>query len=97
VDIVAPGAYVLAKVDGGMHPNTWNADQLRKYYAWCTWLIKDTVFSILHLSAYLIWSISKLGMSDLVTQTEGALQPNNKNDKSQKRDNTFLIWSDASP
>jgi hypothetical protein len=32
VDIVAPGAYVLAKVDGSMLPNTWNIDQLRKYY-----------------------------------------------------------------
>jgi hypothetical protein len=36
VDIAAPGAYVLAKVDGGMLPNTWNADQLCKYYARCT-------------------------------------------------------------
>jgi hypothetical protein len=33
VDITAPGAYVLAKVDGVMLPNTWNIDQLRKYYA----------------------------------------------------------------
>jgi hypothetical protein len=33
VDIAAPGAYVLAEVDGGMLPNTWNANQLRKYYA----------------------------------------------------------------
>jgi hypothetical protein len=32
VDIAAPGAYVLAKVDGGMLPNTCNADQLCKYY-----------------------------------------------------------------
>jgi hypothetical protein len=32
VDVVAPGAYVLAEVDGDMLPNTWNADQLRKYY-----------------------------------------------------------------
>jgi hypothetical protein len=32
VDIVAPGAYVLVKVDGSMLPNTWNIDQLRKYY-----------------------------------------------------------------
>jgi hypothetical protein len=32
VDVVAPGAYVLAEVDGGMLPNTWNVDQLRKYY-----------------------------------------------------------------
>jgi hypothetical protein len=27
------GAYMLAEVDGGKHPNTWNIDQLRKYYA----------------------------------------------------------------
>jgi hypothetical protein len=33
VDIAAPGAYVLAEVDDGMLPNTWNADQLRKYYS----------------------------------------------------------------
>jgi hypothetical protein len=32
VDVVAPGAYVLAEIDGGMLPNTRNADQLRKYY-----------------------------------------------------------------
>jgi transposase InsO family protein len=32
VDVAAPGAYVLAEVDGGMIPNTWNADQLHKYY-----------------------------------------------------------------
>jgi hypothetical protein len=32
VDIVTPGAYVLAEVDAGMLPNTRNADQLRKYY-----------------------------------------------------------------
>jgi hypothetical protein len=32
VDIAALGAYVLAEVDGAMLPNTWNADQLRKYY-----------------------------------------------------------------
>jgi hypothetical protein len=32
VDVTAPGAYVLAEVDGGMLPNTWNADQLRRYY-----------------------------------------------------------------
>jgi hypothetical protein len=24
--------YVLAEVDSGMLPNTWNVDQLRKYY-----------------------------------------------------------------
>jgi hypothetical protein len=33
VDIAPPGAYMLAKVDGVMLPNTWNIDQLRKYYA----------------------------------------------------------------
>jgi hypothetical protein len=32
VNVVAPGAYVLAEVVGGMLPNTWNTDQLRKYY-----------------------------------------------------------------
>jgi hypothetical protein len=32
VDIAATGAYALTEVDGGMLPNTWNADQLRKYY-----------------------------------------------------------------
>jgi hypothetical protein len=32
VDVMAPGAYVSAEVDGGMLPNTWSADQLRKYY-----------------------------------------------------------------
>jgi hypothetical protein len=36
-------------------------------------------------------------MPNLVTQTEGAIQPNNKNDKSQKRDDMFLIWSDVLP
>jgi hypothetical protein len=33
VDIAAPGAYVLAEVDGGMLSNTWNTNQLCKYYA----------------------------------------------------------------
>jgi hypothetical protein len=32
VDVMAPGAYVLAEVDSCMLPNTWKADQLRKYY-----------------------------------------------------------------
>jgi hypothetical protein len=32
VDVAALGAYVLAKVDDAMLPNTWNIDQLRKYY-----------------------------------------------------------------
>jgi hypothetical protein len=32
VDVAALGAYVLAEVDGGMLPNTWNVDQLCKYY-----------------------------------------------------------------
>jgi hypothetical protein len=39
VDIASPGAYVLVEVDGGMLPNTWNIDQLRKYYSWCIHLI----------------------------------------------------------
>jgi hypothetical protein len=30
--VAAPGAYVLAEVDGTLLPNTWNVDQLRKYY-----------------------------------------------------------------
>jgi hypothetical protein len=33
VEEAAPGAYVLAEIDDGMLPNTWNANQLRKYYA----------------------------------------------------------------
>jgi hypothetical protein len=33
VDIATLETYVLAEVDGGMLPNTWNADQLCKYYA----------------------------------------------------------------
>jgi hypothetical protein len=33
VGIVVPGSYVLAEVGGGMLYNTWNVDQLRKYYA----------------------------------------------------------------
>jgi hypothetical protein len=33
VDIAAPGAYVMVEVDGGMLPNTWNANQLHKYCA----------------------------------------------------------------
>jgi hypothetical protein len=33
VDIAAPWAYVLAEVNGGTLPNTWNADQLHKYCA----------------------------------------------------------------
>jgi hypothetical protein len=33
VDIAASGAYVLAEVDDGMLVNTWNTDQLCKYYA----------------------------------------------------------------
>jgi hypothetical protein len=33
VDIAAPEAYVLAEVDSSMLLNTWNMDQLHKYYA----------------------------------------------------------------
>jgi hypothetical protein len=32
VDIATLGAYVLTEVDDAMLPNTWNVDQLRKYY-----------------------------------------------------------------
>jgi hypothetical protein len=32
VDVAAPGAYVLVEVDSAMLPNTWNTDQLHKYY-----------------------------------------------------------------
>jgi hypothetical protein len=33
VGIAAPGAYILVEVNDSMLPNTWNADQLHKYYA----------------------------------------------------------------
>jgi hypothetical protein len=33
VDIAALGAYGLVEVDDDMLPNTWNANQLRKYHA----------------------------------------------------------------
>jgi hypothetical protein len=36
-------------------------------------------------------------MPNSVTQIEGTLQSNSKNDKSQKRDDAFLIWLDALP
>ena len=32
VDIAAPGAYVLAEVNGAILKSTWNIDQLRKFY-----------------------------------------------------------------
>jgi hypothetical protein len=32
VDVAAVGVYALAEVDGAMLPNTWNTNQLRKYY-----------------------------------------------------------------
>jgi hypothetical protein len=32
VDIESPDASVLVEVNGGMLPNTWNVDQLHKYY-----------------------------------------------------------------
>jgi hypothetical protein len=32
VDVAAQGVYVLAEVDDIMLPNTWNIDQLCKYY-----------------------------------------------------------------
>jgi hypothetical protein len=66
VDIAAPGAYMLAEVDGGMLPNTLNVDQLHKYCAWCIYLInKDAMLLILHLLAcYIIFqSIDQRGSS----------------------------------
>jgi hypothetical protein len=55
VDVVAPGAYVLAEVDGGMLPNTWNADQLRKYYVWYLYMIKGVQVSLpMKLTSYLV-------------------------------------------
>jgi hypothetical protein len=42
-------------------------------------------------------SLSELRTSDLVTQIKGTLQSSSKNDKSQKRDDVLLIWSDALP
>jgi hypothetical protein len=54
VDVAAPGAYVLAEVDGGMLPNTWNADQLRKYYVLCLYMIKEAQFSLpIRLTLYI--------------------------------------------
>jgi hypothetical protein len=38
-----------------------------------------------------------VGTTDSVTYIKGTLQFNNKNDKSQKRDDVLLIWSDALP
>jgi hypothetical protein len=64
VDIVAPWAYVLVEIDGGMLPSTWNVNQLRKYYTSCIYLInKDTMFLILHLSPchIILWSIDIRG------------------------------------
>jgi hypothetical protein len=33
VEIAWPGAYRLAEIDGDILPNTWNMDQLRRFYA----------------------------------------------------------------
>jgi hypothetical protein len=38
-----------------------------------------------------------LGIYDSVTHITETLQSNNKNDKFEKRDDVFLIWSDALP
>jgi hypothetical protein len=43
----------------------------------------------------LSWSLFELGTPNLVTQIEVTLQSISKNDKSQKRDDAFPIWSDA--
>jgi hypothetical protein len=53
VDVVAPGVYVLAEVDDGMLPNTWNVDQLRKYYVWHLYIIKGVQVSLpIKLTSY---------------------------------------------
>jgi hypothetical protein len=53
VDAVASGAYVLAEVDRDMLPNTWNADQLRKYYVWYLYMIKGVQVSLpMKLTSY---------------------------------------------
>jgi hypothetical protein len=69
VDFATPGAYVLAEVDGAMLPNTWNANQLCKYYAICIHLInKDRVFLIICLTVqYIIFR--SLGQRGLLAQT----------------------------
>jgi hypothetical protein len=66
VDIAAQGAHVLAEVDGAMLPNTWNTDQLHKYYACYTCLINtDTLLPTLYMSVHLIIfrSIDRRGSS----------------------------------
>jgi hypothetical protein len=66
IDEVAPGAYVLAEVDGGMLPNTWNVDQLHKYCTRCTYLInKDMMFLIIHLPVcyFIFLSVDQRGLS----------------------------------
>jgi hypothetical protein len=69
VDFATPGAYVLAEVDGAMLPNTWNANQMCKYYARCIHLInKDRVFLIICLTVqYIIFR--SLGQRGLLAQT----------------------------
>jgi hypothetical protein len=48
VDVAAPVTYVLAEVDGGMLPNTWKADQLRKYYVLYLYMIREAQFFLTH-------------------------------------------------
>jgi hypothetical protein len=48
VDVTAPVAYVLAEVNGGKLPNTWNDDQLSKYYVWYLYMIKEAQFFLTH-------------------------------------------------
>jgi hypothetical protein len=48
VDVAASGAYVLAEADGGMLPNTWNVDQLRKYYVRYLYMFKEAQFFLAH-------------------------------------------------
>jgi hypothetical protein len=39
---------VLAEVDDGMLQNTWNFDQLGKYYVWYVYMIKKVQFFFTH-------------------------------------------------
>jgi hypothetical protein len=48
VDVAALGDYVLAEVDDSMLLNAWNTDQLRKYYVWYLYMIKEAQFFLAH-------------------------------------------------
>jgi hypothetical protein len=72
VDAATAGTYVLAEVDGGMLPNTWNADQLCKYYVWYVYMIKEAQFFFAHeidiLSVKNLWFFTRIALR---TKTNG--------------------------